>query len=181
MPSEFSSLSAREIESIAAYLQLISVPPVRRELPDSTMGPLGRALLVAGRLNGFLAAEIDHAAPTAAAPPPLGTIAYGRHTAALCTGCHGADLAGGPMPHGGPTKPPAANLTPHATGLGGWSEQDFIAALRNGLRPDGSRIDGGAMPLAAIGHSSDIELRSLWRFLRSLPPVEREARRPRTD
>lgn len=172
MPSaEFASLSAREIDALSAYFA--SLAPVERELPDSTLGPLGRALLVAGKLDGFVSAEtIDHNAAAIAEPPPLGTLEYGRHAAQLCTGCHRADFAGGRMSHGGPDTPPAANLTPH--GLARWSERDFIIAMRIGRRPDGSEIDGKAMPWRAVGSASDLELHSIWLFLQSLPPVDRD-------
>ena len=180
MPSaEFASLSAREIEALSAYLE--TVPRVKRELPDSVLGPIARALLVAGKLEGFLSAEvIDHRAAAIAEPPPPGTLAYGRHVAQLCTGCHRADFGGGRMSHGGPDAPPAANLTRHALGLERWSQADFLAALRTGRRPDGTAIDGRYMPWRAAGQASDEELRSLWRYLRSVPPVARDAGTPRT-
>lgn len=183
MPSkEFASLSAREIEALSAYFT--DVPPVERTLPDSALGPLGRALLVVGKLDGFLSAEtIDHSAAAIAEPPPLGTVEYGRHAAQLCTGCHRADFGGGRMSHGGPDLPPASNLTPHDSGLATWSEQDFIRAMRTGLRPDGSAIDGRAMPWRAVGQASDLELQSIWRFLHTLPPVAARdvAADPRTN
>ena len=176
MPSkEFASLSAREIEALSAYF--ISLPPAGRELPDGALGPLGRLLLVAGKLDGFLSAEtIDHGVAAVAEPPPLGTIEYGRHAAQLCTGCHRGDFAGGRMTKGGPDLPPASNLTRDRSGLATWSERDFIAAMRTGRRPDGSAIDGRAMPWRAVGQASDLELQSIWRFLRSLPPVQRDVR-----
>ena len=179
MPSaEFSSLSRREIEALSAFFA--GLPPMARPLPDSRLGPLGRALLVAGKLDGFLSAEvIDHGREAVESPPPLGTIAYGRHAAQLCAGCHRADFAGGPMSHGKPGGPPAANLTPDANGLAAWEERDFIVAMRSGRRPDGSAINGEAMPWRAVGQASDEELRSIWLFLRSLPPVRREARAAR--
>jgi cytochrome c553 len=176
MPSaEFASLSGQEIEALSAYLS--SLPSVQRALPESRLGLLGRALLTTGRLDGFLSAEkIDHAKPAVAVPPPMGTIEYGRHVAQLCSGCHRADFGGGRMSHGGPQAPPAANLTPHASGLAGWSEADFLASMRTGRRPDGSEIDGRFMPWRAVGQASDQELRSIWKFLQSLPPVERDSR-----
>jgi cytochrome c553 len=179
MPSaEFASLSAREIEALSAYFD--TVPRVQRNLPDSALGPIARALLIAGKLDGFLSAEvIDHRTPAIAIPPPSGTLAYGRHVAQLCTGCHGADFGGGRMSHGGPDAPAAANLTPHVLGLERWSETDFLTALRTGTRPDGTAIDGRYMPWRAVGQASDEELRSLWRYLRSLPPVARDAGTPR--
>ncbi|MCL1635178.1 c-type cytochrome [Luteimonas sp. SX5] len=175
MPSkEYASLSMREIDALSAYFATLA--PVRRELPDSALGPVGRTLLVAGKMESFLSAEsIDHAASAVAEAPPIGTLEYGRHAAQLCTGCHRGDFAGGRMDHGGPGMPPAANLTRHATGLAAWSERDFIAAMRTGRRPDGSEIDGKAMPWRAVGQASDAELHSIWLFLRSLPPIARDA------
>lgn len=176
MPSaEFAHLSAHEIEALSAYLD--GAPFVQRDLPASVMGPVARALLVGGKLEGFLAAEsIDHGKPAVAQAPPLGTLAYGEHAAQLCTGCHRADFGGGPMSHGGPDAPPAANLTAHSSGLAEWSEADFVAALRSGVRPDGSEIDGAYMPWRAVGQASDLELHSIWRYLRSRTPVQRDVR-----
>lgn len=176
MPSqEFASLSAREVEAISAYVGTLR--PIERKSQGSQLGPLGRALLVFGKLDGFISAEsIDHRAPMAAAPPPLGSLAYGRHLAQLCTGCHRKDFAGGAMSHGPASAPPAANLTPHDTGLAAWSEQDFLTAMRTGGRPDGTQIDGNVMPWRAVGRASDAELESLWRYLRSLPPIARDVR-----
>lgn len=173
MPSEsFSKLSLEEIEALSAYLN--TLPTVDHILPDSEMGLLGRTLLVAGKLKGFLSVEaIDHEKQIVAAPPPVGSIDYGRHAAQLCTGCHGADFGGGRMSHGGPKAPPAANLTPDTAGLAAWSEEDFIVALRTGKRPDGSEIDGRYMPWRAIGQASDDELKSIWRYLQSVPAARR--------
>lgn len=175
MPSqEYTHLSTREIEAISAYVSTLK--PVDHGLPQSALGPLGRALLAFGKLdNGFISADlIDHAAPAAAEPPPLGTVEYGHHLAQLCTGCHRADYAGGPLPHGPPGGKQAANLTP--AGLSGWSERDFIVAMRTGKRPDGSEIDGNVMPWRAVGNANDEELKSLWLFLSGLPPIERKTR-----
>ncbi|MEL1265721.1 cytochrome c [Pseudoxanthomonas putridarboris] len=176
MPSNsYSKLSLREIEAISAFLD--TVPPVGRELPESALGPVARTLLVAGKLEGFLSAEIiDHDRPAVAAPPPAGTVDHGRHAVQMCTSCHGVDLGGGRMPHGGPDAPPASNLTSHANGLAAWSEADFILSMRSGKRPDGSTIDGRYMPWRAVGHASDDELRAVWSYLRTLPPIDREAR-----
>jgi cytochrome c553 len=177
MPSDsFAKLSAQEIEALSAYLD--TRPHVPRALPDSSLGPLGRALLVIGKLPpGFLSAEvIDHDTPAVAAPPPPGTLAYGRHAAQLCMGCHQSDFGGGPMSHGGPGGPPASNLTMHEMGLASWSESDFLHAMRTGKRPDGSEIDGRFMPWRAVGQAHDEELRAIWRYLRTLPEVERDTR-----
>jgi len=50
-----------------------------------------------------------------------------------------------------------------------------MTAMRSGRRPDGTAIDGSAMPWRAVGRASDLELHSIWLFLQSLPPIERDA------
>jgi mono/diheme cytochrome c family protein len=81
-----------------------------------------------------------------AAEPSAETVARGRALtdAADCGTCHTADaskpFAGGKRidtPFGGVF---SANLTPDRdTGLGAWSDDDFVRALRFGVDPDGSR------------------------------------------
>lgn len=79
-----------------------------------------------------------------------------------CQACHGQGLRGQQL---GALRAP--DLT--SSGIAGaWSEAQFIAAMRTGQRPDGSRISD-AMPWRAIGKASDEELQQLWAYLRSLP------------
>jgi mono/diheme cytochrome c family protein len=86
----------------------------------------------------------------------------------MCAGCHGERFGGGPIPGAPPSWKPAANLTP--TGLGHYSAEDFVRALRTAVRPDGSTIDP-SMPVASITrHMDDLELRALYAYLRTLPP-----------
>lgn len=174
MPSaSYTHLSLHEIEAMTAYLQ--GLPAGGRDLPDSRMGPIGRVLLATGQFEGMLPVEvIDHVATPPDRPPPLGGMEYGRHVAQLCVGCHRADFAGGHVALGKPEWPAAANLTPHAKGLGDWTEADFLRAMRDGKRPDGSDIDAEAMPWRAFGQASDAELHSVWLYLRSLPPIARD-------
>lgn len=74
-----------------------------------------------------------------AAVPESPTAESGRHLASI-SGCHGCDafgLSGGAVE--GPRGIPAAsNLTP--AGLSGWTEQDFVSAMRTGHRPGGSML-----------------------------------------
>jgi hypothetical protein len=66
-------------------------------------------------------------------------------------------------------EPYPANLTPDgATGLGDWTEADFIRALREGKRPDGSSLSP-QMPWMAFGQMNDTELKALWLYLQSVP------------
>jgi mono/diheme cytochrome c family protein len=62
------------------------------------------------------------------------------------------------------------NITADAdTGLGRWSEEQFVRALRQGLRPDGVALSP-AMPM--FTELSEDEAHAIWSYLRSLPAVK---------
>jgi hypothetical protein len=103
---------------------------------------------------------------------PGPTADYGRYLISACTGCHGEHLSGGPIPGVPPDWPVAANLTWHESGIEGWTEPDFIAAMRTGRTPNGRMLPADYMPWPFIGRSSDDDLRALYLHLRSLEPRE---------
>jgi mono/diheme cytochrome c family protein len=102
-----------------------------------------------------------------------------------CTACHtSGTLAGKPdpakylagsdigfeIPDLGIFYPP--NLTPdHATGLGAWSEQDIVTALRTGTRPDGREL-APIMPWRSYAALTDGDVHAIAAYLKSLQPVQ---------
>jgi len=96
-----------------------------------------------------------------------------------CIACHtraapGAKpFAGGlaiPTPFGTFYTP---NITPdEKTGIGGWSEQDFIRAMHDGILPDGSNAFP-AFPYVFFNRVREEDLQDLWAYLRAIPAVER--------
>lgn len=168
MPSlDYESMSDQDLGALIAYLK--SVPPVDRERGPVSLGPIGRMLVVKGDIK--LAAEhIDHAAARPASVTPEISPAYGKYLAASCIGCHHPNLSGGPIPGGPPDWPPSSNLTPTPGGpISNWSEADFLAALRTQKRPDGTALSP-VMP-AAFGQMTDLELKAIWAYLRTLEPL----------
>jgi len=169
MPSfEFYYFNDDDLGKIIAYLK--QVPPVDNELPPSSPGPLFRVLFLTGQLPLLASAElIDHHGPRPAAVEVGQTEEYGEYLAVGCIGCHGDNYSGGPIPGMPPDTPPAANLTPDpSTGLGSWAEEDFMVAMREGKRPDGTAIDP-FMPWPNFSQLTDEELGALWLYLQSLP------------
>ena len=71
----------------------------------------------------------------------------------------------------GPGKPRAANLTPHADGLQGWTEDDFLRLMRQGLRPDGTHVDPAMPWQGTTAVWDDEDLMALFAYLQSLPPL----------
>lgn len=68
----------------------------------------------------------------------------------------------------------AANLTPHETGLGGWTEEQFVQALRTGMHRGMAkgRPILPPMPWMNVARATDEDLRALYAFFMSVPPVE---------
>lgn len=144
-------------------------------LGDSDMTGLARALVLAcfGVAGTAAAQEAD--------------LARGEYLARImdCGGCHTRGvflgrpdpdlyLAGSEvgfyLPGLGYFYPP--NLTPDpASGLGAWSEEDIIRAVREGVRPDG-RILAPVMPSRSYAALTDEDAWALAAYLKSLPPIE---------
>lgn len=97
--------------------------------------------------------------------------------AAGCENCHtdregkGARLAGGRRLATAFGVFYAPNITPDPEhGLGRWSEQDFVRALRAGISPAGEHYYP-AFPYTSYTLLTDEDLRALWAYLRTVPAV----------
>jgi mono/diheme cytochrome c family protein len=168
MPSDaYNHFSDPDLAALIAFLK--SLPPTGASLPPSQIRPLGRVLVATGALDLLPAGNIDRSAPRPAVPNVDLTPAYGQYltTIAGCARCHGPGLSGGMVPGAAPDARPAANLTP--SGLGEWTETDFLRAMRTGRRPDGSAIDT-SMPWPYFAQMTDLELRAIWGFLGVVAP-----------
>lgn len=171
MPSlDYSTLADDDVAALVAFLR--ARPPVERALPESTMGPLMRVLYLFGRLPVVHAERIVHVRGPVQAPLEAVSVEYGRYVAQACVGCHGVDFAGGPIPGMPPDAPHAANLTPDAGALGAWSEDQFLRAMREGVRPDGRALRA---PMPKFSQLTEVEQRATWAYLRTLPSKPRPA------
>lgn len=73
----------------------------------------------------------------------------------------------------------SSNLTPHRkTGTGNWSEMIFIQALRTGKLMATSRDILPPMPWRMIGKMTDDDLKAIFAYLQSLPPIDNEVPAP---
>jgi mono/diheme cytochrome c family protein len=126
------------------------------------------------------------AAQEAALDPDKDRGAY-LFAAAGCRNCHtdvknkGAPLAGGramETPFGTFYTP---NITPDTeTGIGGWSDEDFVRALRDGVSPAGDHLYP-AFPYTSYTRMSEDDMRALKAYIFSLPPVRQENRAHELD
>lgn len=172
MPAQyFHRFSDDDLGAIIAYLR--TLPPVDRETPPLRIGPLSALVLLSGRAPDLLPAEQLAQGPPrlpAVSAAPEATPAYGAYLVETggCKVCHRADLRGGLHPLSLPEEPPPPDLTP-AGRLAGWSQAEFVRALRTGETPEGRRLDPRWMPWPATARMSDLELEAIWLYLRSVP------------
>ncbi len=160
MPAEaFTAMTDADLSAMLGYIR--TLPPVDRELPEPQLGPVARALYLAGSLPLLPVKLVDHTA-TRATPAPGVTVEYGEYLATIggCRSCHGLALAGD-------ANPEAPDIT--VGRLGRWTEADFFDALRHGRRPDGTVIDPEKMPWVRSGLMTDDEISAVWAYMRSLP------------
>ena len=108
-------------------------------------------------------------------------LAKGRYlvVAADCEACHTRD--GGPAFAGGrPFETEygtiySPNITPDAeTGIGSWSDADFLRAVHEGIAKDGTRLYP-AFPYASYTYLTDEDVLAMKAYLFSLPAVKNTA------
>ncbi|HEY2396188.1 MAG TPA: cytochrome c [Rudaea sp.] len=108
-------------------------------------------------------------------------VARGRYLseAADCQACHTVE-GGKPFAGGLAFKLPfgtlySSNITADKdTGIGGWSDADFLRAVRDGVDDEGHRLYP-AMPYAAYTYLTDEDALAIKAYLFSLPAVRNEA------
>lgn len=122
------------------------------------MGPHGPEPDMSRRLSGH-----PHTMKVAKgfAPDPGGWIYAGNATNTAFTGPWGVSYA--------------ANLTPDATGLGSWSEANFVKAIKEGKHLGVGRPINPPMPWPAYRHATDDDLRAVFAYLKTVPPVKNQA------
>ena len=73
----------------------------------------------------------------------------------------------------------ATNLTPDEnTGIGSWSEETFVKAIRTGRHMGVSRPILPPMPVDAYKSFTDADLKAIYAYLRSIAPVKNRVPEP---
>jgi cytochrome c5 len=109
-------------------------------------------------------------------------IRRGEYLARLgdCIACHTvAEPGGAPFAGGLPMATPfgtfySPNITPdEKTGIGNWTEEDFVRMMHEGIRRDGSNAFP-VFPFVFFNRVRVEDLKDIWAYLGALPPVERK-------
>jgi hypothetical protein len=128
------------------------------------MTPKGPVLDPARLLSG-------HAANAQLPPVPAGVIAPGQW-AALTNDSFTAWVGPWGISF-------AANLTPDiATGLGGWTAEQFIQTMRTGKHLGVGRPILPPMPTDNLAAQSDSDLKAIFAYLKSLKPIKNQVPAP---
>jgi mono/diheme cytochrome c family protein len=72
----------------------------------------------------------------------------------------------------------SANLTPDKTGMGGWTADTFIKAMKTGKHMGEGRQILPPMPWPDIGRMTDGDLRAVFAYLQSVKPISNEVPPP---
>ncbi|MCC5942502.1 MAG: cytochrome C [Balneolaceae bacterium] len=174
----YSQLDKEDIYAVIAYLRTLE--PVEFERPPSEYDFPVNLLINTMPMKPNMQTK----------PPKSDVINYGRYlvTAAACNDCHtriergefvGEPFAGGNtfvMQGGGVVT--SANITPHQTGIGNWTKEQFVTRFK--MYADTSYVPHEVkpgqfqtiMPWIMYGGMDEEDLGAIYEYLRTLEPVD---------
>ncbi|MBI2468582.1 MAG: cytochrome c [Candidatus Rokubacteria bacterium] len=128
---------------------------------------------------GVLAVLALAPAARAQGPATADLVARGKYVFGAAAGCGCHTEAGKPLNSGGRRYDGpfgsvySTNITPdRQTGIGGWTDEQIVTAIRAGRRPNGERLIP-VHPYPVFNGMAEEDLRALVAYLRSVPPVNR--------
>ena len=173
MPSRQHSAAAAGSESRSARAANGATMPATDRCPRAGSDTREQTVMRYGHLAGLALAALPVLlpAPAAATELPFERGDYLINGIVACGNCHtpqgpdgplpGMELAGGLVIQEPEFTVVTPNITPDpATGIGRWSDEQIIAAIREGRRPDGSVI-GPPMPVGLYRQMADRDAQAL--------------------
>jgi mono/diheme cytochrome c family protein len=188
---KFPHLSDQDLQSIIAYL--------RSEAPElaasDVVQPDPEPSFMAKFLCRVAFKPLPYPEQAIVAPPASDPVTFGKYlvTAKVeCYSCHSQSFETTNMME--PEKTPgylgggnpltglegevvtSANLSPDLeTGLGKWTEAQFVQALKTGVRPAGPALRYPMTPYVAL---TDEEAKAIWAYLKTVPAIKNKIERP---
>ncbi|MCM4159947.1 cytochrome c [Antarcticibacterium flavum] len=174
----YGRMELEDIKDIVAYIRTLQ--PIESEIEDSRPDfPMN-----------FILNTIPKKATFSKRPPKEDRVKYGKYlvTAASCYDCHtkqvkgqfvGEPFAGGfefLFPDGSLLQ--SANITPHPSGIGSWTKEDFVSRFR--MYADSSyvphKVNPGEfqtpMPWTFYAQMTEDDLSAIYDYLQTLKPVD---------
>jgi mono/diheme cytochrome c family protein len=176
--ANFNHMAKQDLMSIIAYLRTLK--PIKNKIADRQLFMPIAAVYPAQALQPSVDGN--------QLPPTTDKVAYGGYlvNAADCGTCHtpmterGPDrarmFAGGWTFDVGSFKVTSANITPDSTGIGSWTEEQFLNKFvpyreeKNYSHNPGR--DNTIMPLSVLAGMTDDDLKAIYAYLRTVPPVK---------
>ncbi len=183
-------LSDEDLHSVVAFLRSDDplVAPADVDPPGTT-----RPSFLAKALAHVAFKPLPYPSAPIVAPPRSDKVAYGRYmTFSLdCYSCHSPDFTkvvalhpeqtagymggGNDMTDADGRHIVTANLTPDdETGIGRWSEAEFVRAVRLGFRPDGRVLRS---PMEVLPELGEDEAAAIYAYLRTVPKLRHAVQR----
>jgi hypothetical protein len=173
----YSRMAKDDLYAIIAYLRTLpasdsTVPPRKLFIPMSALPPLP-----------------EFAPDKNIRPDSSDKVKYGQYltTIASCGNCHtpmkkdgspefSKAFSGGFVFNMPMFKVTVANITPDSTtGIGSWTEESFVAKFRTNASDEVVNKDHGSqntiMPWAMYGKMKEMDLKAIYAYLRTVPPV----------
>lgn len=183
---KFVHMSDYDIQSIVAFLR--SDDPL--VAPSSQINTEGEPTFLAKALVFGVFKPFDYPQKPIPHPDTNNALVYGKYLANAvydCYGCHLNDFAdlnqlepenskgfyggGIEMADATGTIVRTANITPdNATGIGKWTKDQFINAMRTGVKPNGKVF---RYPMMRIATLSDHALGGIYDYLRTVPAISK--------
>jgi hypothetical protein len=175
----FGAMAEDDVHAVLAYVR--SLKAIEGEAPIGKLNfPLNLIVRTMPAANTF-----------GTRPDPSDKVAYGRYMtrAALCSDCHtpideqgtplpGMDFAGGMEFTETGYRTRSANITPDAdTGIGSWTEQQFIDKFKgfenptNAVLTEPEKPQNTPMPITAYAGMTREDLSAIYAYLRTLKPI----------
>ena len=178
---EMQGLSDDDLQAVVSYLR--TLPPVHNPVPPHHYNVLGKMIKAT-----VLAKPVGPSTTPLTRAPRGASVETGRYlveSVSLCWACHTerSQMTGaltGPR-FGGTTgfteiddpghswSPPNITSDPETGRLGKMNEDQFVARFRQGRV-----LPGSPMPWQAFSRMSEDDLRAIYRYLKTIPPVKRD-------
>ncbi len=177
----FTKMTDSDISDLYAFLR--EVPGVDREnIPHDIPWYAGfRGSLALWKMMNFEEGRFE---PDPDRDEQWNRGAYLTRAVTHCAECHSPRTLSGGIDEGlryagtsdGPDGGSVPNITPHETGIGGWSARHLVRYLEFGMDPDGDFAGGSMADVISEGTSylTGEDLAAIVDYLSSLDPIENE-------